>query len=115
MCRKAGGLAKMQNLINISIGSVIVVAIGIVLMSGQEQQAFTYGTKSTDLHGVKGINVQGANGGNAAGANGGNANGFNSSNGAGANGGNANGANGPLMNLNGTNNTSIQPFKMLHG
>ena len=117
MCRKAGDLAKMQNLINISIGSVIVVAIGIVLMSGQEQQAFTYGTKSTDLHGVNGINVQGANGGNAAGANGGNANGFNSSNGAGANGGNANGANGPLMNLNGTNNTSIQvqPFKILHG
>jgi hypothetical protein len=115
MCRKVGDLVKKQNLINISIGSVIVVAIGIVLMSGQEQQAFTYGTKSTGLHVVNGINVQGANGGNAAGANGGNANGFNSSNGAGANGGNANGADGVHLNLNGTNNTSIQvqPSKML--
>lgn len=115
MCRKARDLAKKQNLINISIGCIIVVAIGIMLMSGQEQQAFTYGTKSAGLHGVNGINVQGANGGNAAGTNGGNANGFNSSNGAGANGGNANGANGAHLNLNGTNNTSIQvqPFKML--
>jgi len=115
MCRKADDLAKMQNLINTSIGSVIVVAIGIVLMSGQEQHAFSYGTKSTGLHGVNGINVQGANGGNAAGTNGGNANGFNSSNGAGANGGNANGADGFHLNLNGTNNTSIQvqPSKML--
>jgi len=114
ICRKAGNLAKKQNLINISIGSVIVVAIGIVLMSGQEQ---LYGTKSNGLHVVNGINVQGANGGNAAGANGGNANGFNSSNGAGANGGNANGADDVHLNLNGTNNTSIQvqPSKMLPG
>lgn len=116
MRRKAVDLAKMENLINITIGSVIVVAIGIVLMSGQDQQAFTYGTKSTGLHVVNGINVQGASGGNAAGANGGNANGVNSSNGAGANGGNANGAGGAHpSNVNGTNTTSIQvlPSNML--
>jgi len=106
----------MENLINITIGSVIVVAIGIVLMSSQEQQAFTYGTKNTGLYVVNDINVQGANGGNAAGTNGGNANGVNSTNGAGANGGNANGADGAHpSNVNRTNTTSIQvlPSNML--
>jgi hypothetical protein len=114
--RSAGDLAKMENLINITIGPVLVVAIGIMLMSGQEQHAFTYGTTSTGPHIANGINVQGANGGNAAGANGGNANGVNSSNGAGANGGNANGADGAHPSIvNGTNTTSIQvlPSNML--
>ncbi|HET7146924.1 MAG TPA: hypothetical protein VFI73_00340 [Candidatus Nitrosopolaris sp.] len=99
----------MENLISITIASVIVLAIGIALMSGQVHQAFTYGTEISGLHVVNGINVQGANGGNAAGANGGNANGVNSSNGAGANGGNANGAGvAHPPNVNGTNTTSIQ-------